>query len=204
MSGERPSDIFEKQYVYPVAGVDEAGIGSWIGPVVAGAVILDPETPHDILDALQDSKKLSEKKREQIFESLTQSDHVHIGVGEANLEEIDRLNIRQAGLLAMKRAVENLPLQPTVVLVDGTGQPDLTCESLLLVKGDQKSYSIAAASIIAKVTRDRMIKQIAQEYPQYGWDKNAGYGTKAHREALLAHGITPWHRKTYAPIAALL
>ena len=104
----------------------------------------------------------------------------------------------------MRRAVEGLPLIPTMALIDGNAQPTLPCNSLIITKGDQKRYSIAAASIIAKVTRDLFIKKIAQDYPGYGWDKNAGYGTKQHREALQQYGVTPWHRKTYAPIAKLL
>lgn len=200
----KPSFEFEHLHTFPVAGVDEAGIGSWIGPVVAGAVILESTTPQDLLDQLRDSKKLTEKKRELIFEALVASTHVHVGVGEANLVEIDELNIRNAGLLAMKRAVENLSLTPTMALVDGTGKPELACDVLTIIKGDQRSYSIAAASIVAKVTRDRAIKKLALEYPQYGWEKNAGYGTKQHQEAMREHGVTPWHRKSYAPVAALL
>jgi ribonuclease HII len=199
-----PSFEFERQYAFPVAGIDEAGIGSWIGPVVAGAVILEAGVPDDLLALLHDSKKLSEKKRDLIFDKLQEDSFVHIGVGEASLGEIKDLNIRNAGLLAMKRAVEALPLKPTAVLVDGTGRPNLDVQTKLIVKGDQRSYSIAAASIIAKVTRDRFIKKIAEEYPDYGWDRNAGYGTKQHQEALHRLGVTPWHRVTYAPIATLL
>ena len=147
-----PSFEFEQMHDFPVAGVDEAGIGSWIGPVVAGAAILDPQVPGDLLDQLHDSKKLTEKKRTEIFERLQDCPHAYIGVGEASLEEIDRLNIRNAGLLAMTRAVENLPMTPTIALVDGTGKPELSCPLVTLVKGDQRSYSVAAASIVAKVT----------------------------------------------------
>jgi len=199
-----PTFQFEHEYSFPVAGVDEAGIGSWIGPVMAGAVILEDGVSQDLLSMLHDSKKLSEKKREQIFDLLYKNPFVHIGVGEASLEEIVTLNIRNAGLLAMKRAVMALPLRPKKILVDGTGRPDFEGEVKLIVKGDQRSYSIAAASIIAKVTRDRWIKKLAEEYPDYGWDTNAGYGTKQHQEALHSLGVTPWHRVTYAPVAALL
>jgi len=199
-----PTFEFESLYAFPVAGTDEAGIGSWIGPVVAAAVILDPDVSLDLLGQLNDSKKLSEKKRDHIYALLQDSPYAHIGVGEASLEEIDLLNIRGAGLLAMKRAVENLPLRPTMVLVDGTGKPDLSLPIKTLIKGDQRSYSIAAASIIAKVTRDRWVQKIALDYPGYGFEKNAGYGTKQHQEALHAKGITPWHRRSYAPIAQLL
>lgn len=199
-----PSFDFERQYTSPVAGVDEAGIGSWIGPVVAGAVILEEGVSKSLLDMLHDSKKLTEKKRSLIFELLKESSCVHVGVGEASLEEIATLNIRNAGLLAMKRAVQSLPLKPNAVLVDGTGRPDLSIETKLIVKGDQQSYSIAAASIIAKVTRDQSMQELAKEYPGYGWETNAGYGTKQHLEALHRLGVTPWHRVTYAPVAALL
>ena len=199
-----PSFEFEHLHAFPVAGVDEAGIGSWIGPVVAGAVIIESGICGDLLSQLHDSKKLTEKKRERIFDLLQESPHVHIGVGESNLEEIDQLNIRNAGLLAMTRAVENLSLTPTMALIDGIGKPNLKCPLLTIIKGDQRSYSIAAASIVAKVTRDRFIQKLALDYPDYGWEKNAGYGTKKHQEALHAHGVTCWHRRSYAPIAALL
>lgn len=199
-----PSFEFESLYSAPIAGVDEAGIGSWIGPVMAAAVILDPATPESLLGQLNDSKKLSEKKREHIFSLLYESSHVHIGIGEASLEEIETLNIRGAGLLAMKRSVENLPIKPTMVLVDGTGKPDLSISVKTIIKGDQRSYSIAAASIIAKVTRDRWVQSIASDYPGYGFEKNAGYGTQQHQKALHAQGVTRWHRRHYAPIAALL
>lgn len=200
----KPSFEFEHQYEGFVAGVDEAGIGSWIGPVVAAAAILDPKIPQSLLSQLHDSKKLSEKKRQVIFQELQDCPQAHIGVGEASLEEIDQLNIRNAGLLAMTRAVEALPVEPSMVLVDGTGKPTLPCPLLTVVKGDQRSYSISAASIIAKVTRDCFIQKLSLEYPDYGWDRNAGYGTKQHQEALKAYGVTPWHRRSYAPVAALL
>jgi ribonuclease HII len=199
-----PSFEFESLYAGPVAGVDEAGIGSWIGPVMAAAVILNPDVSKDLLSQLNDSKKLSEKKRDHIFSVLQESPHVHMGIGEASLEEIESLNIRRAGLLAMKRAVESLSLTPTMVLVDGTGEPDMSTPIKTIIKGDQRSYSIAAASIIAKVTRDRWVQSIACDYPGYGFEKNAGYGTKQHQEALEIQGVTHWHRRSYAPIAALL
>ncbi len=199
-----PSFEFESLYDSPVAGVDEAGIGSWIGPVMAAAVILDPDVSKDLLSQLNDSKKLSEKKRDHIFSVLQESPHVHMGIGEASLEEIESLNIRRAGLLAMKRAVESLSLTPTMVLVDGTGKPDMSTPIKTIIKGDQRSYSISAASIIAKVTRDRWVQSIACDYPGYGFEKNAGYGTKQHQEALEIQGVTHWHRRSYAPIAALL
>ena len=200
----KPTFDLEHASCPPIAGVDEAGIGSWIGPVVAGAVILKEGVFQEILQGLNDSKKLTEKKRDFLFDLLSKDPSVVIGVGEASLEEIDQLNIRNAGLLAMERAVHSLSLTPKTVLVDGTGRPSLPMETTLVIKGDQKSYAIAAASIIAKVTRDRAIKKLALAHPHYGWEKNAGYGTKQHREALLKYGVTPQHRRSYAPIAALL
>jgi len=199
-----PSFEFESLHPFPVVGVDEVGIGSWIGPVMAAAVILGPAVPREVLSQLNDSKKLSDKKRDSVFALLQESPHVHIGLGEASLEEIERFNIRNAGLLAMKRAVENLPLSPTMVLVDGTGKPDLSFPIRTIIKGDQRSYSIAAASIIAKVTRDRWVQKLALDCPGYGFETNAGYGTRQHQEALKAKGITCWHRRTYAPISQLL
>ncbi len=191
-----------------IVGVDEAGCGPWAGPVMAGAVLfLDfQKTPKDLLSLLDDSKKLTEKRREKAYELLRiyEGKHCYIAVGEASEAEIDTLNIRQSALLAMKRAVENLPLKPHFALVDGICTPLLECPTQTLKKGDGRSFSIAAASIVAKVTRDRLMKKLAQRYPMYVWEKNAGYGTKAHQEALAIHGITPHHRKSFAPIARLL
>ena len=182
-----------------VAGVDEAGRGPWAGPVVAGAVILDRENCPLGID---DSKKLSEKKREYIFEQL--QGVACVGVGVVSVEEIDKMNILQAAMLAMKKAVDNLKVKPNVALIDGNKCPELDCESRAIIKGDSKSLSIAAGAIVAKVTRDRMMKEIAQEFPYYGWEKNAGYGTKIHQEALAKYGITAHHRKSFKPIAKIL
>lgn len=182
-----------------IAGIDEAGRGPWAGPVVASAVVLDPEnTPQ----GLRDSKTLSEKRRGELAAAIWE--FAKVGLGVASVEEIDRLNILQATLLAMSRAAANLPLRPTACIVDGKIKPKLRVPAYTVVKGDGKSLSIAAASIIAKTTRDRMMRKLAREFPQYAWEKNKGYGAPAHREALEAHGVTPHHRKSFAPIHNML
>ncbi len=198
-----PSFVLEDQHDECVAGCDEAGCGPWAGPVVAGTVILRrSHISSDLLHLLNDSKKLTEKKREIAFDALfaCQGQSCWIGTGSASVEEIDRLNIRKAAHLAMQRAIDSLIVPPAFVLVDGTGLPAWNYPSQCVIKGDQKSYSIAAASIIAKVTRDRYMKGLAETYPSYGWGQNAGYGTKAHQEAIAQNGITPHHRRSFAPI----
>lgn len=183
----------------PVTGVDEAGRGPWAGPVVAAAVILNPEC---ITPGLNDSKKLTQARREALFTAL--QEQVAIGVGFASVEEIDTLNILRASLLAMSRAVEALPLAPRWALIDGTHMPTLKCAGQTLVKGDGRSLSIAAASIIAKVTRDRLMRDLAAEFPDFGWERNKGYGTAAHIEALKTHGVTQHHRRSFKPIHKML
>lgn len=182
-----------------IVGVDEAGCGSWVGPVVAAAVCLDG---CDVPEGLNDSKQLSKKKRQQLYEILIKSEHV--SVGQASVEEIDRLNIVGATKRAMQRAISGLSFQPRVLLIDGIRLPEHPAPKVGIPKGDSISLSIAAASIIAKVTRDALLEELAKTYPHYGWSENAGYGTKAHQEAILAHGITPHHRTSYAPIKKLL
>ncbi len=186
-----------------VAGIDEAGRGPWAGPVVAAAVILRTETlPVDLKNNLDDSKKLSRKRRETLFETLPA--HAAIGVGMADVTEIDQLNILQATLCAMTRAVENLETSPHHALVDGNHAPALACPVECVIKGDSKSLSIAAASIIAKVTRDHIMADLAQTFPGYGWERNAGYGTAEHKAALERLGVTPHHRKSFAPIRKMI
>ncbi|QIE56271.1 ribonuclease HII [Pikeienuella piscinae] len=184
----------------PVAGVDEAGRGPWAGPVVAAAVILDPSsTPA----GLNDSKKLTARRRAALFAALAPV--AGIGVGIASVEEIDRLNILNATYLAMRRAVDALPEAPAFALIDGNRlPPDLPCPAEAVVKGDARSLSIAAASIVAKVTRDRIMAALAETHPEYGWESNAGYGVAAHRAALIAHGVTPHHRRSFRPIHNML
>lgn len=182
-----------------VCGVDEAGRGPWAGPVVAAAAILDPG---NIPAGLNDSKKLTKAKRELLFPLIIQS--AQTGIGIASVQEIDALNILGATKLAMQRAVEQLPYAPDYALIDGNQPPKLICQTQAIIKGDSKSLSIAAASIIAKVTRDRMMEQLGQQYPEYGFEQHAGYGTKQHQAGLLTYGITEQHRKSFKPIKALL
>ncbi|MBC8339634.1 MAG: ribonuclease HII [Rhodospirillales bacterium] len=193
-----------------ICGIDEAGRGPWAGPVVAGAVILDRASlPGDLIRDLDDSKKLKPARREDLFQRL--GPHARIGVGQAGVDEIDEVNILQATFLAMARAVEDLGSSgsgsddvPDLALVDGNREPGLPCPSECVVKGDAISLSIAAASIVAKVTRDRIMAGLALAHPAYGWERNAGYGTKLHQDALAAHGVTAEHRKSYAPIKKFL
>ncbi|HCI48993.1 MAG TPA: ribonuclease HII [Holosporales bacterium] len=199
-----PSFEIENLFEGIVAGVDEVGYGSWAGPVMAAAVVLPRDCPLSLLDLLDDSKKLSLLQREKIYTLLLDTPEVCVGIGESSVEEIDQMNIRQATLLAMTRALETLHLPLNAVIIDGTARPQCLYPCYAYVKGDQRSYSIAAASIIAKVTRDRLMQQLSLDNPHFGWEKNVGYGTKTHSEVLLKHGPTLWHRKSYRPIAALL
>lgn len=184
----------------PVCGVDEAGRAPWAGPVVAAAAILDPVR---IPVGIDDSKKLSARRREALFAALKAS--AEIGLGVASVEEIDRVNILQASFLAMRRAIAALPRRPGYALIDGRFAPsDLGCPGEAVVGGDGRSLSIAAASIAAKVTRDRVMADLARAHPEYGWERNAGYGVPAHRAALEAYGVTPHHRRSFAPIHKML
>ena len=186
-----------------IAGIDEAGRGSWAGPVVAAAVILDRENMSGaLLTGLEDSKKLSASKRYALFEALQQS--VECGVGIASVEEIDTVNILQATFLAMARAVESLSSPPEFALVDGNKVPPIFCPAEAIVKGDSRSLSIAAASILAKVTRDRIMTKLSESHPGYAWENNMGYGTKAHQAGLERLDITEHHRKSYKPIINIL
>jgi ribonuclease HII len=180
-----------------IAGVDEAGRGPLAGPVAAAAVILDPRK---IPAGLDDSKALSAKKREKLFGEIL-SCASGIGVAFSSAAEIDRINIRQACLAAMRRAVRGLSVRPSYILVDGNDLPlNLPCPARTIVKGDSLSLSIAAASIVAKVTRDRLMQRLATEYPVYGFDGHAGYGTREHIEAIERHGPCPFHRMSFAPL----
>lgn len=184
-----------------VAGIDEAGRGPLAGPVSAAAVILPSGFHHDLLD---DSKKLTEKRREVLYDELTQREDILWAHSYAEVEEIEEINILKATHAAMSRAARSLVPAPDFCLIDGLAVPNFPLPSEGIVKGDGKSLSIAAASIIAKVARDRQMRVYAQEYPEYGFEKHKGYGTKLHMEALKEHGPCPIHRKTFAPIANLM
>ena len=194
-----PSYKFDQDYETPIIGVDEVGRGPLAGPVISAAIILNKEM---IPEGINDSKKLSKKKREVINEELISQHSFAIGI--ASVEEIDKINILQASLLAMKRAVLNLNIKPQTILVDGNKLPDLEYNMYPIIKGDSKSISIAAASIIAKVYRDKLMQDLSLQYPGYYWEKNSGYGTKQHLLALNNLGVTPIHRKSFAPIYNML
>ncbi len=195
-----PHYIYEsrvlKTITGPVCGVDEAGRGPLAGPVVAAAVILDRKR---IPKGLNDSKQLSEEERELLFPQIMGS-AIAVGVGEATVGEIDMVNIRQATHFAMARAVRALAVAAEFALVDGNDAPALPCRCDTLVDGDARSVSIAAASIIAKVTRDRMMAALHDEHPGYGWLSNKGYGTPEHLTALRSLGASPHHRRSFAPV----
>ena len=192
-----------------VCGIDEAGRGPWVGNVVAGAVIvIDRNLRPELLNNLDDSKKLSKTKRERLYALLREEEtagKVVIGVGEATPEEIDKYNILQATFMAMRRAAENLGKKFDIAVIDGNRSPkDFGVPVRTVVKGDAKSYSISAASIVAKVWRDKEMETLAGKYPYYGFEHNAGYGTKEHIEGLKKYGVIPEHRKSYKPIREFL
>ena len=198
-----PDFSLEREFGGIVVGIDEAGRGPWAGPVVAAAVVLPPKLPGRLAERLDDSKKLSAAVRGELFAALT--DCAEIGIGAASVAEIDRDNILAATFLAMRRAVAALPRVPTAILVDGNWlPPGLPCAGRTVVGGDGKSLSIAAASIVAKVTRDRAMAALGARYPAFGWERNAGYGTRQHQEGLLVSGVTRHHRRSFAPIAKML
>ncbi len=186
------NEVQGRGYRY-ICGVDEAGRGPLAGPVCAAAVILESGTE---IEGLNDSKKLTEKKREQLFEVIKEN-AVAYSVAFASVEEIEELNILGATFLAMKRAVEGLSVKADFAIIDGNRLPDFNIEALTVIKGDAKSMSIAAASVLAKVTRDRLLLQYDKEYPEYKFAAHKGYGTKAHYDAIKTYGITPIHRKSF-------
>lgn len=194
-----PDFSLEVAHTGLVAGMDEAGRGPWAGPVVAACALLDAG---NLPAGIQDSKKLSALRRETIFEALLHS--ARYGIGMASVEEIDTLNILGATKLAMQRAYATMGITVHMMLVDGNQPPMLPCKVQAVVKGDAQSLSIAAASILAKVTRDRLMTDMDRLYPAYGFARHAGYGTPAHQKALALHGVCPIHRKSYAPIRALI
>ena len=228
------SFTLEDSFLTPVCGLDEAGRGPLAGPVVAACVFIPQEVRKEgFWDRVNDSKKLTEKKRDELFDLIMA--HTHYGIAQSSVAEIDQINILQASLLAMKRAFEGMlgnenlipltlracgaPPSPRrgegwgeggdnperwIALVDGNQKPKLPCFIQTVVKGDSISLSIAAASILAKVTRDRMMKELCALYPMYGWSRNAGYGTALHLQAISKYGITDYHRRSFAPVRAAI
>lgn len=186
-----------------ICGVDEVGRGPLAGPVVAAAAILPAGgLPPELAARIRDSKQLTARQRKALFPPLTAC--CRYAVAEASVAEIGQLNILWATMLAMQRAVAGLPVAPELALIDGNRCPALPCPAQAIVKGDAKSLSIAVAAIIAKVTRDRIMARLDQEFPGYGWTDNSGYGTAQHLEALQKMGATPWHRDSFAPVRQVL
>lgn len=200
-----PSFFYEQEKLndgfHWIAGIDEAGRGPLAGPVSAAAVILPEGFSHELLD---DSKKLSEKKRELLYEEITGRDDIIWSLSYGHVEEIDSINILKSTHAAMARAAQGLTPEPDFCLIDGLPVPGFPIASQGIVKGDSKSLSIAAASIIAKVSRDRVMMEYAEKYPEYCFERHKGYGTKLHLEALRNYGPCPIHRKSFAPVAQLL
>ncbi|MBI2743765.1 MAG: ribonuclease HII [Chlamydiales bacterium] len=188
----------QKGYQF-IAGVDEAGRGPLAGPVVASACILPKGL---VIDGVNDSKKLTPEKRAELFKILTENPQISFGIGVVDAPTIDQINILQASLLAMQIAIDNLPEKPDFILVDGPHLPKTQIPGLAVVHGDSRVFSIAAASIIAKVTRDQMMREYDAKYPQYGFIKHKGYGTAAHLSAIAAHGPSPLHRMSFHPFTS--
>ena len=202
-----PDFSLEKKYfergLKSIAGVDEAGRGSWAGPVVATAVVFEKkEWPNIVNMGLDDSKKLSPNRRRKFFDII--QDNADVGVGLASVLEIDQINILQATFLAMDRALRNLKVIPDYALIDGDKVPPVRYPAEAIVKGDTRSISIAAASIVAKVTRDELMIELGLNFSNYAWERNMGYGTKKHKEGLERFGVTEHHRKSYKPIINIL
>ncbi|MDA1071075.1 MAG: ribonuclease HII [Proteobacteria bacterium] len=194
-----PTLEHERRLGGPVCGIDEVGRGPWAGPVVAAAVMLDFAR---VPDGLDDSKRLPAVRRRELDIEIRACAHVSIAM--ASVEEVDRLNVLGASMLAMERAFAGLPHPPVHALVDGNRLPRLPCPGTAIVGGDGLCASIAAASIVAKVARDALMAELAGQHPGYGWERNAGYGTREHQDGLARLGVTMHHRRSFRPIAALL
>ena len=195
-----PDYTIESEHRGRVAGVDEVGRGPLAGPVVAAAVVFPNGLPATLAELLDDSKKLTAEQRGVAYAALLGSGMAEIGVGAASVAEISRINILRASLLAMRRAIDRLPVMPDIALVDGNQAPTLSCPVRCVIGGDAICLSIAAASIVAKVVRDRAMTRLAVRIPHYGWHSNAGYGTAAHREAITLHGPSRHHRPTFGAV----
>ncbi len=200
----RPHYRVERAHGGRVAGVDEVGRGPLAGPVLAVAIVFPTGIPPRLARRLDDSKKLTAAAREDALAALLDCGRAEIGIGAASVTEIDRINIFHATMLAMRRAILRLPSLPDLALVDGNRAPNVPCPTQCCVGGDATSLSIAAASIVAKVTRDRAMARLAARYPAYGWHDNAGYATRAHRDALHAHGPSRHHRAAFGTVRHLL
>ena len=202
-SSTLPLPLFDEDYASGVTlfcGADEAGRGPIAGPVFAAAVILDPDHP---IAGLKDSKKLSEHRRDELALEIKQYARAW-AIAECSIEEIDELNILHASMLAMKRAIESLAIRPELALIDGNRCPKLAIAAKAIVKGDDKVPAISAASILAKTARDAVMLALHRQYPEYGFDRHKGYPTAYHLEQLSIHGVSPVHRKTYAPVRKIL
>ena len=203
-----PNFAIERRCTGIVCGIDEVGRGPLAGPVVAAAVILDQKRfPRSLRERLDDSKVLTIDEREACWKALgrcVERGAAHIAVGAASVREIDTINILRAALLAMARAVAALRVSPEIALVDGNMPPPLGCAVKTVIGGDGLSFSIAAASVVAKVTRDRLMRALAPRYPGYGWETNVGYATREHGEAIARLGPTPHHRRSFAPVRLAL
>ena len=202
-----PTLAFDQQFPDPCVGLDEVGYGPWAGPVVTAAVmILNPQAVESLEGQVQDSKKLTLKKREGLYGQLRAHPEIIFNIGMGSVEEIDALNIRRATCLAMERAYAHEAFQNVAtLLVDGTlPLTHPTGRVVTVIQGDRQSFAIACASILAKVTRDRLMRDLHEAFPAYGWHRNVGYGTAAHQAGLRAVGVSPHHRRSYAPIRAIL
>ena len=195
-----PNYAIEREHGGRVAGVDEVGRGPLAGPVVAAAVVFPSGVPRRLAKLLDDSKKLTVEQRQAAYDALLASGRAEIGIGAASVAEISRINILRAALLAMSRAVSRLPVLPELALVDGNQPPALPCPVRCVIGGDAACLSIAAASIVAKVVRDRAMIRLAARLPHYGWCSNVGYGTAAHRAAITQHGPSRHHRPTFGAV----
>ncbi|GBR50623.1 ribonuclease HII [Neokomagataea thailandica NBRC 106555] len=199
-----PDFLLEAAHGGVVAGVDEVGRGPLAGPVVAAAVIFQSAPSDALCQMLDDSKKLTARRRDAAYAELCRSPNVTYGLGAASVAEIESINISQACHLAMRRAVKRLGRLPDLALVDGKHAPQMPCPVKMVIGGDGISLSIAAASILAKVVRDRLMVRLAERYSAYGWEHNAGYGTAIHKNGLKNYGVTPHHRRGFAPIRAMV